>query len=381
MLACDPEMGKSTTAPHRTRTTPGSIWIKTWPRWLPDSDGGGFLWTTERTGRWQLERRGRDGAPGAVLVPANAGFRDLVGVAGGQVYYVASVDPTQARLGHVPLTGDSPDATATELTREGGMHRGRLGENEAVLIDISQDVGTMPRVVVRRLPDGAAAGELPSVALEPPFTPRTEILQLGPGEGFNCAVVRPRDFHPAAGTKYPVIVDVYGGPSHQQVTASMGTYLLDQWLADQGFIVVLADGRDTPGRGRDWERAIAGHFGSVPLDDQGGGVDLGRRGASRTRLGSRGHHGLEFRRLHVSVGGVAPTGCFQGGGGGSAGGRLDGLRHLLHRALPRRARRRALAGRIHGRVTADVCSRFEASAVAHSRHGGRQRLFASIACV
>ncbi len=48
----------------------------------------------------------------------------------------------------------------------------------------------------------------------------------------------------------------------------MRPYLLDQWLADQGFIVVAIDGRGTPGRGRDWERAIAGHFGSVPLDDQ-----------------------------------------------------------------------------------------------------------------
>ena len=78
----------------------------------------------------------------------------------------------------------------------------------------------------------------------------------------------PRDFSHAAKYRYPVIVDVYGGPEHQQVTASMRSYLLDQWMADQGFIVVAIDGRGTPGRGRDWERAITGHFGSVPLDDQ-----------------------------------------------------------------------------------------------------------------
>ena len=81
-------------------------------------------------------------------------------------------------------------------------------------------------------------------------------------------LIHPHDFDPIIRYRYPVIVDVYGGPSHQQVVASMRPYLLDQWIADHGFIVVAIDGRGTPGRGRDWERAIAGHFGSVPLDDQ-----------------------------------------------------------------------------------------------------------------
>ncbi len=266
LLACDLSTGKTTPL----LTEHDDAWVnldQDVPRWLPESDGGGFLWTSERAGRWQLERRGRDGSAGAVLVPPAAGYVSLVGVAGGQVYYMASADPTQERIGHVLLAGGTTDA-GSELPREGGMHLGVLGENEAVIVDWSQDLGTMPHAVVRRLPDGVAVGELPSVALEPPFTPRAEVLHLGPGEGFKCAVVRPRDFHFAAGGKYPVIVDVYGGPHHQQVTVSMRAYLLDQWLADQGFIVVLADGRGTPGRGRDWERAIAGHFGSVPLDDQ-----------------------------------------------------------------------------------------------------------------
>ena len=58
----------------------------------------------------------------------------------------------------------------------------------------------------------------------------------------------------------------------------MRNWLLDQWLADQGFIVVAMDGRGTPGRSRDWERAISKHFGSVPLDDQVAGLRaLGKR--------------------------------------------------------------------------------------------------------
>ena len=62
------------------------------------------------------------------------------------------------------------------------------------------------------------------------------------------------------------------------VVPAMGAWLLNQWLADQGFIVVTIDGRGTPGRGRDWERAIAGRFGTVPLEDQMAGLKaLGER--------------------------------------------------------------------------------------------------------
>ena len=74
------------------------------------------------------------------------------------------------------------------------------------------------------------------------------------GDGWHAKVVRPTAFVP--GHKYPVIASVYGGPHSQVVRQSLATSLTDQWLADQGFIVVAMDGRGTPGRGRDWERAI-----------------------------------------------------------------------------------------------------------------------------
>src|SRR6201999_3810804 len=77
---------------------------------------------------------------------------------------------------------------------------------------------------------------------------------------------RPRDFDPAR--RYPVLLKVYGGPGLQNVLDYRDGYLLDQWYADAGFIVVRADGRGTPHRGRTWERAISGDLASVPLADQ-----------------------------------------------------------------------------------------------------------------
>jgi len=41
-----------------------------------------------------------------------------------------------------------------------------------------------------------------------------------------------------------------------------------QWFADEGFAVVIADGRGTPGRGPAWEKTVQGDTLSAPLEDQ-----------------------------------------------------------------------------------------------------------------
>ena len=45
-------------------------------------------------------------------------------------------------------------------------------------------------------------------------------------------------------------------------------YYTSQWFADQGFAVVVADGRGTPGRGSAWERAVFRDLAGPVLDDQ-----------------------------------------------------------------------------------------------------------------
>jgi dipeptidyl-peptidase 4 len=202
-----------------------------------------------------------------VLVPPSAGFQGLVDVdtKAGQVVYLASDDPTQAQLFRVPLEGGKSIA----LSKEPGLHGAVFAKNHAIYVHSTTGERSMPTSTVHRA-DGSLVGALPSVAEKPPFVPHGEMLKIGDGPGFHAVIVRPRSFDPKK--RYPLIVDVYGGPGHNQVTAAMGRHLIDQWIADQGFIVVSLDGRGTPGRGRDWERAISKHFGSVPLEDQIAGL-------------------------------------------------------------------------------------------------------------
>ena len=92
------------------------------------------------------------------------------------------------------------------------------------------------------------------------------LLHAGP-HALRTAVLFPRDHEPGS-RRLPVLMDPYGGPHAQRVLASSRMFLEPQWLADQGFCVVVADGRGTPGRGPPWERAVRDDLAAVTLDDQ-----------------------------------------------------------------------------------------------------------------
>ena len=65
-----------------------------------------------------------------------------------------------------------------------------------------------------------------------------------------------------------MLLDPYGGPHAQRVVHARAAYLTSQWFADQGFAVVVVDGRGTPGRGSAWERGIYRDLAGPVLEDQ-----------------------------------------------------------------------------------------------------------------
>ena len=259
LLRVDRATGKTT--PLLTENDPAWLNIHhDGPRWLDEES---FLWPAQRNDGLQLELRDQAGKLRHVVVGADAGFQELVDTDGKarQIVYRASTDPTQVQLFRLRLDGGKP----MPLTSAAGVHTAVFGRQHNIFIHTASTRTAMPRATVERS-DGTVIGELPSVAEQPPFVPKDELVTVGPGQGFHAVVIRPRDFDRRK--RYPVIVHVYGGPGHQQVLATMSMRLLPQWLADQGFIVVSIDNRGTPGRGRDWERSLRKHFGSVPLEDQ-----------------------------------------------------------------------------------------------------------------
>lgn len=99
--------------------------------------------------------------------------------------------------------------------------------------------------------------------------PKPSFFRSGP-RALPCCVLFPSDPSLTGDglTKLPVLLDPYAGPHAQRVLASRNAHVSSQWFADQGFIVLVADGRGTPGLGPDFERAVHGNLADPVLEDQ-----------------------------------------------------------------------------------------------------------------
>ena len=108
--------------------------------------------------------------------------------------------------------------------------------------------------------------EVPSLAMTPPVDVNANRVAVGERE-LNAVVLWPHGHTPGC-QRLPVIMNPYGGPHAQRVISVGRAFAEAQWLADQGFAVIVADGRGSPGRGPAWERTISGDLATFPLDDQ-----------------------------------------------------------------------------------------------------------------
>ena len=272
LLAVDGATGK--TRPLLVERDPA--WLDLYsgmPHWLPG--GRGFLWITEREGAPQLERYDAAGERVGPLHGPDLGLQSFEHylAASNEVVVRASADPTRSEL--VLLSADPSRPASRRLTAEPGVHSvASEGDAELFVIESSSPDG----LASYRLADGRGPrGVTLRTTVEPPgFTPRLEFTEVGTSPSYHAVLVRPTHFDPAR--RYPVIVHVYGGPTSLMVRREMRRYLLDQWFAERGYVVVSIDGRGTPGRGRDWERAIKGDLVRLPLEDHKRALEaLGRK--------------------------------------------------------------------------------------------------------
>jgi dipeptidyl-peptidase-4 len=147
------------------------------------------------------------------------------------------------------------------LTEEAGWHNATIGGDVTVLSSANlEHVGFSHRVQWQ-------GGELSvsSCAETPLVKPTVRLLRLGKRE-LPAGLLLPTGHVP--GTKLPVLLDPYGGPHAQRVLRTLRSWLEPQWWADQGFAVLVVDGRGTPGRDPGWERSIHLDVAGPVLEDQ-----------------------------------------------------------------------------------------------------------------
>ena len=255
------------------------------PRWL-EVVPGVPAWTADGRLVWTADtddtRRLLAGAPGEAVpvTPPGLQVRGVLGVDGDTVLFQASAEPTQIELwtygpGGLSRVGAGAGVEAgAGAEADAGVEAGVRAGGTTVVSSRGLDDDD---VTVRVYREGQPTRTIASLAERPALpAPRPVLFGAGPRE-IRTAVLFP-SWHQPGQRKLPVLLDPYGGPHAQRVLKARAAYLTSQWFAEQGFAVVIADGRGTPGRGPEWERAVAGDLAGPVLEDQ---VDALRDAADR----------------------------------------------------------------------------------------------------
>lgn len=272
VLVVDPVTGETSVAAEEA----DEAWVELVPG-TPAWSGRRLVTAIEREG---ARRLAFDGTP---VTPAELQLRGVLSVDDAAVWFTANAldEPTEQHVWRADASG-----SVARLTEAKGIHTGAAGGGTVVVRSTSLDHAGV-RTVVRPLAGGDSI-ELESLAETPLVSPQVTIKWAGPGP-LATALLLPTGH--SGDAKLPVLLDIYGGPHAQRVVRSRNAYLTSQWLADQGFAVLVIDGRGTPGRGSEWERAVQHDLAGPILDDQVAGlqaVAAGRPELDLTRVAIRG---------------------------------------------------------------------------------------------
>jgi dipeptidyl-peptidase-4 len=262
VLAVDPRTGETQVHaeladPRWVEPIPGT------PRHLPDGRvlvGG------------ELAHDGYDArclfADGTLLTPPSLYVRRVLGQLPDRtgpadlIVEASDGEPSEQHLFRVRTAIGGGGIEARRITTHPGWHVGAIGGDVLAVGAASlEHAGT--RWTLWR--GGEEVATLRSLAAAPPYAP-LPFLERVTDRGLPSAVLYPREH--VAGRKLPVLLDVYGGPRHQEVLAARSVWLERQWWADAGFAVVTVDNRGTPGVAPSFEKVIHRRMADVVLTDQ-----------------------------------------------------------------------------------------------------------------
>ena len=246
-----------------------------------------FIWASSRSGYKHLYLYDLDGrlvrplTAGEWMVVANGNARALLGVDEHRqlVYFMGNERSPLERHVYVTSLGTRTPGQVRRITDEAGWHSVKLSSNTRFFLETFSNTDRPPRVRVRRA-DGRVVATLIDNALDEshPYRPfldhhvPTEFgtLRAADGQTLHYQMLKPPHFDATA--KYPVIVDVYGGPRAQSVSRAWGDFY-GQYLAQQGYIVFTLDNRGSGFRGVAFETALHLRMGQVEVADQVKGVE------------------------------------------------------------------------------------------------------------
>ncbi len=251
---------------------------------------GDFLWGSSRSGFQHLYLYAADGTlrravtSGEWMVVGEDRGDALRAIRGvdrerGLVWFMSNAaSPIERQL---YVTSYRRAETPRRVSREAGWHTVRMSPDARHYLDTFSDSEHPPSVTLRNR-DGSERARLVANALDAshPYAPylasrqpsRFGTLKARDGQTLYYQLTPAKDMQP--GRRYPVIVDVYGGPGVLGRVRNAWGNLFRQYLAQSGYVVFTLDNRGTAFRGVQFDTAAFHRLGAIEVEDQVTGVEF-----------------------------------------------------------------------------------------------------------
>ncbi|MBN1158958.1 MAG: DPP IV N-terminal domain-containing protein [Bacteroidales bacterium] len=243
---------------------------------LPDNSGR-FLWQSRRDGYNHFYLYGSEGKELKQITAGEWEVLNFVGFShsGDAVYFTATKDGAKNEmLYRVNLN----NGRINTVTTDPGVHSVILNQSEDLILDRFSSL-TVPNTVQIREGDSRLVRTLLEAQnpLGDYILSEVEDGRLLAADGrteLHYRLFKPQNR--TEGKKYPVIVYVYNGPLVQLIKNSQvnPTELWLHYMADQGFVGFILDGRGSANRGRDFEQVTFRSLGTHEMEDQLKGVEF-----------------------------------------------------------------------------------------------------------
>jgi len=245
-----------------------------------------FLWASSRSGFQHLYLYRNDGqlvrqlTSGEFMVVAESPESAIRAVdeRTRRVYFMANLpSPLERQLFWVSL--DQP-TEPQRVTAGAGWHSISMSRNASVFVDTFSDANSPRSVTLRNAQGRKVAAMLPNQLdaahpyaryLDEHARPEFGTIAAADGQAMYYRLLKPRTLEP--GKRYPVLVEVYGGPGVQRVANAWGN-LFHQFLVQHGYIVFQLDNRGSGLRGESFEASLGLRMGGIEVQDQVRGVEF-----------------------------------------------------------------------------------------------------------
>jgi dipeptidyl-peptidase 4 len=242
------------------------------------SNQSAFVWASERSGYKHLYLYGMDGKEKFPLSSGNWSVDRVLALdeAAGLVYVAGNRDHALDKQVYALKLDGSNAANPQRITADDGWHEATFAGDGAVklFVDAWSDPRTPTQVSVRK-PGGDRLAWITENRVDDshPYGPyRTEhitpefgSIKSADGQDLWYRLYKPAGFDPSK--RYPVLSHFYGGPTVQLAKRDFGD-LMDQYFAQQGYVVVTLDNRGMSRRGRAFSDPIHRQLGAVEVEDQ-----------------------------------------------------------------------------------------------------------------